>query len=253
MSHAVSDALPDRRSPRRVRVVRGLLRALGVSYALLFSLVFLAINLAPDSAPDDRAILRMGAGLLLIWVVFGGLVQRRSRERFVRWAERLPLGRRTRFVVLCTGLALLEEAVTVSMSNLGPWLGAETEAAAITASRNYLEVVLLHSVIIFVPMYWGWAWLLARWRFAPAEVFLLYGLSGWLAETLSFGPQNLLMVGMWVYVYGLMVWLPAHTFPAARPARDPRWWTWPLAVVLPILAAIPAVPVVLLLQRVAGG
>jgi hypothetical protein len=136
------------------------------------------------------------------------------------------------------------------MTNLGPVLGAESDAARITASENYFEVVLLNSVIVFVPMFVCWAWLLGRYAFRPAEVMVLFGLTGMLAESMSFGPQNLIMAGMWVYVYGLMVYLPARAVPADRGERSVQWWHWLLALFLPIVAAIPWVLVVLLLRAV---
>jgi hypothetical protein len=41
---------------------------------------------------------------------------------------------------------MLEEAVTVSLTNLAPLLGSEKGTAMITASTNYFEVVFLNSV-----------------------------------------------------------------------------------------------------------
>ena len=107
--------------------------------------------------------------------------------------------------------------------------------AYITASANYFDVVLYHSVVVFVPMFIGWAVMLWRWRFSPFAVFVLFGLTGLLAETITFGPQNLGNFAFWIFVYGLMAWLPAYCVPADRPARPPRWWTYPLAVVIPFL------------------
>jgi hypothetical protein len=40
---------------------------------------------------------------------------------------------------------------------------------------------------------------------------------------------------MWILVYGLMIWLPAHAVPADRGARQPRWWAYPIAVFFPFL------------------
>ncbi|MHB1309433.1 MAG: hypothetical protein ACYC23_20365, partial [Limisphaerales bacterium] len=102
---------------------------------------------------------------------------------------------------------------------------------------------LYHSVVMFVPLFIGWAVILRWWRFSPFAVFVLFGLTGLLAETLAFGPQNLASFALWIFVYGLMVWLPAHWVPEDRPARVPRWWAYPLAVVLPFCF----VPLVLVL------
>lgn len=131
-------------------------------------------------------------------------------------------------------LALVEEAVTTGMTNVAPWLGVPLGAAYITASANYLDVVLYHSVVVFVPMFIGWAVLLRWWRFAPGAVFVLFGITGTLAETLSFGPQNLINAGFWIWVYGLMVWLPAYCLPPRPNAQPPPLYAYPLAVVWPI-------------------
>ena len=120
-------------------------------------------------------------------------------------------------------------------------LGGVTEAARITASKNYLEVILKYSVIAFVPFFLCWGWLLSRYDFRPIEVLLLFGLNGTLAETITFGPQNLIQVGMWVWVYGLMAYLPGCTVPEERRASTVRWWHWLMAVFLPLVFIIPLV------------
>jgi hypothetical protein len=125
------------------------------------------------------------------------------------------------------------------MGSTSPLLGGVTDAARITASKNYLEVVFLHSVIAFVPLFLCWGWLLSRYDFQPSQVLLLFGLNGTLAETLSFGPQNLIQVGMWVWVYGLMAYLPACTVPVDRGARHARWWHGLMAIFLPLVFVAP--------------
>jgi len=132
-------------------------------------------------------------------------------------------------------LALLEEAITTLMTNCAPLLGVRIGQAYITASANYLDVILYHSVVVFVPLFIGWAVLLWRWRFTPFAVFVLFGITGTLAEASAFGPQSLANFGLWIFVYGLVVWLPAHWVPPERSARVPRWWAYPLATVAPFL------------------
>ena len=70
------------------------------------------------------------------------------------------------------------------------------------------------------------------------------GITGSIAEA-SIQPSNLIG-GFWVFVYGLMVYLPACTVPQDRPAKPQRWWSYPLAVVLPFPFVVLAAPVVLL-------
>src|SRR5579875_3135425 len=142
------------------------------------------------------------------------------------------------FVLSATSLALLEEAVTTGMTNLAPFWGVSSAQAHITASTNFFDVVLLHSVIVFVPMFVVWSCLLARYSFSPLMVFVLFGLTGLLAEAISLGVYSL-QIGFWVYVYGLMVYLPAYVAPPTCLARRPGWGAGLLAVVLPFVGAIP--------------
>ncbi|MCS7301153.1 MAG: hypothetical protein NZ556_06315, partial [Fimbriimonadales bacterium] len=101
----------------------------------------------------------------------------------------------------------------------------------------YFEVVLKHSVVVFVPMFICWAFMLTRWAFAPLQVMVLFGLTGTLAETLSFGMQQLLGWGFWLLVYGLMVYLPAYAARLQAVSQRPRPLHYGLAVVLPLLCA----------------
>jgi hypothetical protein len=185
--------------------------------------------------PAARAMLLMAWGLILLWIGGCGLAIWRWCDRLCRLADRVPLSWMLKFVLGCVALALVEEAITTLMTNCAPLLGVRKGQAYITASANYFDVVLYHSVVVFVPLFIGWAVLLWRWRFTPFAVFVLFGLTGTLAEALTFGPQSLANFGLWIFVYGLMVWLPAHWAPPERSARTPRWWAYPLATVAPFL------------------
>jgi len=194
--------------------------------------------------PTGRAVILMGTGLILLWVVLGGTLMRAFQGPIRRKVLGLRGGWRLKFVLFATLLALLEEAVTVTMTNLAPLFGVRVGAAYITASANYLDVVALHSVVVFVPMFIAWAWILGRWDFSPPLVFLLFGLTGTLAEVGFGGAGQFAQIGMWTFVYGLMVYLPACCLPSERGAAPPPWWGYPLAVLLPILCAIPVAAVV---------
>jgi hypothetical protein len=185
--------------------------------------------------PIQRAVVGMAWGLILIWIAGCGLVMWRWREAWCRLADRVPWPWPLKFVIGCTLLALLEEAVTTLMTNCAPLFGLEIGQAYITASANYFDVVLYHSVVVFVPMFIAWSVMLRWWRFSPFAVFLLFGLTGLVCESVSFGLQNLAGFAFWIFVYGLMVWLPAHWPLADRTARPPPWWAYPLAVVLPFV------------------
>jgi hypothetical protein len=208
----------------------------------IFITTLVAFAVYPNEEnPDNRAILSMGISLILIWCVCGGILMRWKRDLFVGWMKKISWGWRLRFVLLCILMAMLEEAVTTSLTNMAPLFGGVTDAARITASKNYFEVIFMHSVIAFVPMFICWAWLLSRYKFMPVEVMLLFGLTGTLAESITFGLQHLPEVGMWTYVYGLMVYLPAHSVPAEREGYSVQFYHWLLAVFLPLFFIIPFV------------
>lgn len=195
---------------------------------------FLALLLAPQMSGDERAIALMGAWLIGLWGIgFGGvsLAVARRLKPMPRWQLAFFLG--------CTVLALVEEAIATGLGNLAPALGGVSEAAKITGSLDYIEVVTRHSVVVFLPMFAAWTWLLGRYRFTPAEAAMLFGLSGLIGESLAFGMQNFFAAGMWIIIYGLMIYLPAHLAPPGRAAVDVRAWHYGLAVILPVLAAIP--------------
>jgi hypothetical protein len=219
-----------------------IISVLGIWLALSTAVVvFVALTVM---GPNSRAVVLMGLGLILLWVVLGGILMVVFRKRIRSVVVRLPGDWRLKFVLFATLLALVEEAVTVSMTNLAPLFGVPVGAAYITASANYLDVVTLHSVVVFVPMFIGWAFLLSRWNFRPELVFLLFGLTGTLSEVSFGGPAQFAQIAMWTYVYGLMVFLPAYCIPSERGAKPLRWWHFPVAVFLPVVFAIPVAALV---------
>ena len=233
------------------RLVDRILKFLAI-YGILAYIFTVTIILVGSKSFDEKAIILEAGGLILCWIIVGGLFMRAWRDPLViafrSWS--IPWG--LRFVLLATFLAMREEVVTTGLSFLARSLGASSKGI-ITASTNYFEVIGLNSVVVFIPLFIVWALMLRWWDFKPAAVMLLFGLTGTLAETISFGAQNLLMVGFWVFVYGLMVWLPAWTIPRDRGAGSLRWWHWPLAVLLPFLGNISVALVVILVRKVLFG
>jgi hypothetical protein len=190
-------------------------------------------------------IMLMAATLVLVWNVMGGAVMYLGRHAVRDLVQRSRMREESKFVLLATTLAMLEEAVTTTLTNLGPLFG--NRDAFITASRNYLEVVVWHSVVVIVPMFVVWAWLLSRYKFSPAAVLILFGINGVLAELLIGGPA-LLMAPFWIFVYGLMVFLPAFSFRSRAAATVPHWYHYPIAIVACLLASAALALVVNLLS-----
>jgi hypothetical protein len=162
------------------RCTRWLLIAIGIYSGLLVSL--LNVHILSSGSTQERAIILMADGLILFWIIIGGSLTPWLRRWLVPRLTAIPIGWRLRFVLLCTAMALLEEVITTSMTNLAPLLGTTPEEAHITASTNYFVVVCFHSVVVFVPMFAAWAWMLSRWDFSPLKVLLLFGITGSIAE-----------------------------------------------------------------------
>ena len=215
-----------------------------VALALWLVTLTSLVTIATWSHPHLRATIGMGWGLILFWVFIGGGLMRLFRNRIRGAVLALPGDWRLKFILLATVLVLIEEAITTTMTNLAPVFGVNIGEAYITASTNYWDVIALHSVVVIMPMFVGWALILWRYDFSPFEVFLLFGMTGTLAEC-SFGFKHLLEFGMWIFVYGLMVYLPSYSIPRERKKRSPRWWHYPLAIVAPFVF-IPIVPLPLI-------
>lgn len=227
----------------RSRIPGLIIKGLAAYSAAVVTLIALAISLG-SSDPTQRAVLAMALGLVLLWIVVGGLLQLRYRDAIRARVLAWNLDWRIKFVLFATGLLLLEEVVTTSMTNLAPFLGSQRGVAYITASDNYLLVIAFHSVSVLFPAYIGWAFLLKRYDFTANEVFLLYGLLGTTAEA-SLNPTSLI-AGFWFFVYGLMIYLPAYSLPTDRHAARPKARHYALAYLIPFACQIPAVIVVTL-------
>jgi hypothetical protein len=225
---------------------RGIIKAIAVYSTLVISLISFLV-LASEAPVYEKATIKMALGLILIWILLLGTLMFKLRDRIRDFILGIPLPWWMIFPIFCTLLALLEEAVTVTMTNLAPLFGAEIGQAYITASANYLHTVLFHSVIVFIPMFLVWTVLLKYFDFPPAHVFLLFGLTGSLAE-MSMSPTNI-FGGFWFFVYGLMIFLPAYSLPKRETAFPPPWWAYPLAVIAPLISPILLLPAAPLLNK----
>ena len=185
-----------------------------------------------------HAVIGMGLGLILLWVILCGSLMFIFRDRIKSFVQGIPIHWQVKFLIFGILMAMFEEAITTIITNLAPLFGAQIGEAYITASANYFDVILRHSVIVFVPWFIAWAWILKHYSFSPFWAFVLFGLNGLLAESLTFGWQHLSEFALWIFVYGLMIYLPAYTIPAERGARRPEFWHAALAFILPFLIGI---------------
>ncbi len=73
--------------------------------------------------PVHRAVIGMAWGLIVLWIGGCGLTMWYWREFWRRLAARIRLPWGLKFVLGCTVLALVEEAVTTLMTNCAPLFG----------------------------------------------------------------------------------------------------------------------------------
>lgn len=224
----------------RDRQARILVRVIALYSFITISGVCLVFSLNPHATPAEMAVLKMGLGLALIWCAGFGLFTWRYGKRIAARMRAWNMPWQRKFILSCTVLALLEEAVTTTMTNLAPVLGVPIGQAYITHTANYFHLVLFHSVVIFVPWFFVWAWMLKRFDFRPLEIMILFGITGTLAETTL--DSGALVNGMWIFVYGLMVYIPALALPRREGLRPPRFRHYIMAVFLPFPAIVFTAP-----------
>jgi hypothetical protein len=227
--------------PRERNVARLVLTGLAAC-GLAMSTIVGILNIGnPD--PDRRAVVYMGLSLIAVWCMLGGTTMYLGKRLFIHWSRSLKVGWKVRFVLLAALMALIEEAIATSLTNAAPVFGAISDSARITVSANYFEVIST-SVVAFIPWFLCWAWLLGRFDFKPLQVVLCLGLTGAIAEAMldaTLTLDDLAGACMWVFVYGLMVYLPAAAVPEDHADQPPPWFLPPLVVVLPLVFVIPLV------------
>lgn len=213
--------------------------------SFLLAALFLFTTLLYLSKVDDpvgRAGMRMVWGLIILWVCIGGSLMYFFRERVRSIVHRVDIHWQIKFVLFATLLALCEEAVTVSMTNMAAIFGDLSGKAFITASTNYFDVVLFHSVVVFIPFFISTALLLRRFQFSAFSIFVFFGIVGTIAEAVYAGSlAHTALFYQWLFVYGLMVYLPAYSIPQVRGATVPKWYHYILAVPYIFLIAFPMI------------
>lgn len=251
-------------SERRQRIIRdhkkavhtiGMKQTLAKLFLVFLGLWLVAWNtfltIASSGNPVSLAIMKMSWGLALVWILLCGTLLYKNRKIMRTWVQRIPLPWQVTFVLFATVLALTEEAITVSLTNMAPLFGAPLGEAYITASTNYFDVVLFHSVIVFIPLFVAWAILLSKYDFKPFAVFVLFGVTGIFAEISLGGPMQLFGFAQWIFVYGLMVYLPTYCLPARANLKPVYFYHYLLAIPTTFFMALPLLlPIVFIISSV---
>jgi hypothetical protein len=222
-------------------------------YGVIMNSLILVFFSSPEANPNDRAIILMGTfALWICWIGICGTIMYKMRDKIKAKMGMNSEKWMLKFVLFALFLLLLEEVFTVTATNLYWLFGAEYGKAFITGSDNYFEVVLLHSAMVLWPAYLFWAWWLKKYDFHPNWVMILYGLSGLTSEMTYGGFQQITAIGMWVFTYGLMIYLPAYCIPEERGAKRPKLIHYILTLILPVLFQLPFIIGVLVYRNAVG-
>jgi hypothetical protein len=205
-------------------------------YLIIFSLVALA------TGPVERSAIVMQWGSFLSWVyIIAPLLGRKGLPLLKHRLSRFTLGPKRLFFIFAALFALIEEALAVFWNNITPSFFGQAVGPVLTASTNYFEVILFHSVVVFLPLFLVWAYLLEHGRYSSREAYLYFGMTGILAEYI-FNPGILALLagGFWILIYGSMVYYPARfLFGEEKSNLNVTWRRAVVAVFLPLLASVP--------------
>lgn len=219
-----------------------------IGFSLLYTFAVYALFLTVTKTQDAihaHAMFTMAFLLFIVWVLIGGWIQRRyimKHYEKITEPKKHPI---LFFAFTATLLACGEEAITTFMTNQAPNLGSAIGKSYITASTNFFDVIFFHSVIVFVPMFFVLGYILKKYNISPFKAFILFGLIGVVAEVMFSGPSTAVNAPFWIFVYGLMVYLPAHYF-VRMERRDFSFLQYPIFVIMILASAsltawIPAV------------
>ena len=226
-----------------------LIKAIGV-YSTIF-LIFLSIAILGSDVPDnDKAIIKMAIALVVVWVIIIGSLMRKYRDIIKSLIQKITAPYPSVFFLFSLSLILLEELITVTLTNLAPLFGGEIGKSFIAASTNYFHVIFFHSAIMFIPFLLAWSYLLTKYNFNTNQIFILFGFLGVIAE--SFISPTAFIAGFWVFVYGLMVYLPAYCLPERSHLKKPNILSYVLAIILPLVFSIPFFFLVMNLRELFG-
>ena len=87
--------------------------------------------------------------------------------------------------------------------------------------------------------------------FSPFAVFLLFGITGILCEATINPAGAFFGIAQWIFIYGLMVYLPAYCLPQGRGARPVEWYHYVFFVPAVFLIALPLlIPIIYLIGHI---
>lgn len=181
----------------------------------------------------------------IVWIGLCGGATWLARDRLRDLAGKLPVKGITRFLLVATLFALLEEAIAVCT-------GIYSDHP-----QNLLLPRVLLSMSSYVGMFLGLWWALSKYEFKTWEAFLVFGTSGYVIETI-YSPSSLvyntLIFPFWLFIYGLMVLLAvlATADELSAKSRRESGWKYVWGIVAPTSAGLASAMIVAIILHVFG-
>ena len=216
----------------------------------IFSIIYLSLvytHISNTWSPNDLAIIKMWIWLFIIWWIIWWFFQFALKNIIKKIVHMTPEKWKMKFFVMCVLLVSIEEFIAVIMTNNAENFWWEVGKAYITASSNYFEVIFLHSIIVFLPMFYSWVVLLKKYSFSASQALFFFGVS-WIIWEIFMNPIALIS-WFWIFIYWLMIALPVYCLPK-RDVKKPWFFAYIQALVLPTLFSLPAVWIALFLQNI---
>lgn len=192
-------------------------------YAIaLLSALLLSTLLFLDFTDKDDPVIHVAVDMLwflaLGWVLICGSIMYLLQDKFYALYVKIKWPFWLKFTVFALLFSMVEEAVAVTINNvLSPRSGG---IAKLTVSTDYLEVVTQHSIVALLPLFIIFGLLIPKFKLTQFQTFLLFGLVGVLAEYTVTGGIALVLFSLWIFVYGLMVYLPARYESTIDPIKN---------------------------------
>ncbi len=146
--------------------------------------------------------------LIIFWVFLCGSIIYFSRNLFWKYYLKITWPFWIKFTTFATLFFLIEEAIATAINYY--FYPITKGMVMLTASTNYLEVIMKHSVFVFIPIFIIFSIFIKSFKLNPTKSFLYFGIVGTLAEISIGGLTSLLQFAMWIFVYGLIVYLPSR-------------------------------------------
>jgi hypothetical protein len=226
-----------------------IIKAIAV-YSIIFLIFISFVIISSDATNNEKTIIKMGIALVVVWIIICGSLMYLFRNTIKSIIKQIPINWKLKFFLFSLFLILFEEIISTTITNLAPLFGGEIGKSFITASTNYFHVIFFHSAIMFIPFILVWTYLVSRYDFSPNQIFLLFGLLGTFAE--SFLNPFAIISGFWIFVYGLMIYLPAYSLPNRENLKKPTLSAYFIALIIPIIISIPLSLIVIYLRNLLG-